>query len=88
MNAINAVIANRTLIGRHLTVPVRLPVLVLYLSAGKDDLDDLPPELFDSASRSRLVTALFLPYYRVILHTGLLVPSLETRQVTRIPCLA
>src|SRR5271156_91724 len=31
---------------------------------------------------------LFLPYYRSIFHTGLLVPSVETREVTRIPCLA
>src|ERR1700720_1514434 len=39
-------------------------------------------------SRSKLVAALFLPYNRGIFHTGLLVPPVETREVTRIPCLA
>jgi hypothetical protein len=34
------------------------------------------------------MAVLFVPYNRAIFHTGLLVPPVETREVTRIPCLA
>src|SRR5580692_6545838 len=49
---------------------------------------DLPPELFDRAVDRRWWLHLFLPYPRGIFLTGLLVPPVETREVTRIPCLA
>src|SRR5580704_14952735 len=39
-------------------------------------------------SRWKLVVGLFLPHNRGIFHSGFLVPPVETREVTRIPCLA
>ena len=39
-------------------------------------------------SRRKLVAVLFLPYNRGIFQAGLLVPPVETREVTCIPCLS
>src|ERR1700757_4689068 len=43
---------------------------------------------FSTALSRTSMIGLFFPYHRGIFHTGLLVPTVETREVTRIPRLA